>query len=158
MSKLLASPVAALASFAAVLLLGLGLYGWGRHDGRALEEGRAAALVAEANRKADRAEAKAEQISEDISRDYQEKLDAIRNSPIPVRVVRLCVPASSEQVRTVSDAGAIPSTVRPEPVSGAPGPDIGERLYAIADEADQCSIQRDALIDWIKAQSRASVQ
>lgn len=48
MSKLLASPVAALGGLLAVLLIGLGLYGWGRHDGRALEQGRSAVAAAKA--------------------------------------------------------------------------------------------------------------
>lgn len=74
-----------------------------------------------------------------------EQLKAAR-AAIPTRVVRLC------NTPSVSQAGATPGTdaTGAEGLPQAPGPDIGGRLYDLADEADQCAVQRDALIDWIR--------
>jgi hypothetical protein len=94
----------------------------------------------------------------EASNAYQHALEDLRTQRdrIPTRAVRLCIGA--EQLP--STAGG-PGEARSEglPAASRPGPqvgrDIGPELYQLADEADQCAAQRDALINWIK---RASVQ
>jgi len=87
---------------------------------------------------------------------YQKRLAANRGArgATPVRSVRLCL--GPERVpATAGGHDAAGSDGLPE----APGrdleagPDIGPDLYALADEADECAIQRDALIDWVLSNS-----
>lgn len=80
-----------------------------------------------------------------------EQLKAAR-AAIPTRVVRLC------NTPSVSQAGATPGTdatgaeglpQAPGPDNSA-GPDVGGELYDLADEADQCAVQLEALQDWVR--------
>lgn len=75
-----------------------------------------------------------------------ENLKAAR-AATPTRSVRLCVSTPG-----VPATGAATGTdaAGPEGLPQTAGPDIGSRLYDLSDEADQCAVQRDALIDWIR--------
>jgi hypothetical protein len=89
------------------------------------------------------------------SDDYQTELERLQaaRADTPVRVVRLCRTAPS-----VPEAASGPPEAGTEglPVEAGPdsrerleaGIDIGDLLYQLADEADQCAAQRDALIRW----------
>lgn len=93
------------------------------------------------------------------SNDYQDELARLEDerANTPVQSVRLCrsptgyVPAPSPAAASSGpDEGwhdGIPHSARPDIEVG---PDIGPALYALADKADQCAAQRDALIGWIK--------
>lgn len=92
------------------------------------------------------------------SDDYQTQLDALRSAALdtPVRTVRLChAAASTGAVSPPASAGRHPETGS-EGLPQAPGhdieagPDVGPALYQLADEADQCAAQRDALIRWVR--------
>jgi hypothetical protein len=88
----------------------------------------------------------------DASNAYQQALEDLRaqRDRTPSRAVRLCIGAQE----LPSAAGGSGETRREElPAAPRPGPqvgrDIGPELYQLADEADRCAAQRDALIDWV---------
>lgn len=109
----------------------------------------------------------------EVSNHYQARnteLEAAR-ADTPARTVRLCHGAASAAVpATASGATAgghhaarsegLPDSPGQHPRNGRggvgdydpwseDGPDIGPVLYALADEADRCASQRDALMEWI---------
>jgi hypothetical protein len=81
--------------------------------------------------------------------DEIERLQAAR-ADTPTRSVRLCRPSPSmPAAASGTDSGGsegLPDTAGSDP---QPGPEIGVELYALADEADRCAAQRDALIRWV---------
>lgn len=81
------------------------------------------------------------------SDDYQTELERLQaaRADVPTRIVRLCRTAPS-----VPEAASGPPEAGTEGLPVEAGPDIGERLYALADEADRCAAQRDALIRWFE--------
>lgn len=86
--------------------------------------------------------------------DEQDRLDKDR-ADIPVRAVRLCHGAPARVPEAASGVAAAGSGGLSEAAGSDPGdrwsddgPDIGPALYAEADEADKCAVQRDALIRW----------
>jgi hypothetical protein len=98
------------------------------------------------------------QLARDSSNAYQQALEDLRGAraATPARTVRLCH-TTNELPGSVSGSAAAGEEAVPQ----APGPgveigrDIGPELYALADEADECAVQRDALIDWITRTARA---
>ena len=85
------------------------------------------------------------------SNKYHDELDRLDRERLttPVRSVRLChSPVRVPQATAGTTASGTPET-GDEGLQVEVGPDIGARLYDLADQADQCAAQRDALIDWI---------
>lgn len=75
-----------------------------------------------------------------------ENLKAAR-AATPVRTVRLCGgPASVPEAGTAAGADASGSEGLPQ----AAGPDIGQRLYDLADDADHCQVTLEALQRWVR--------
>lgn len=103
----------------------------------------------------------------EVSDRYQKeraRLEAER-AAIPVRTVRLChdrgaaVPAAAAGSASGTAGGhhAAGGEELPQAPGRDPrdrwsddGPDVGPELYQLADEADQCAVQRDALQEWIR--------
>ncbi len=90
-------------------------------------------------------------IAQETSNGYQQQLADLRKAraDTPARVVRLCVgpddvPPTAGGHRAARPGGLQEAPRRDPQVSR----DIGPDLYDLADEADQCAAQRDALIDW----------
>lgn len=84
------------------------------------------------------------------------ELDDIRRN-LPARVVRLC--------RTAADRGDVPAVpagsgvhdgaaASDADVPGAAGPDIGGRLYGLADECDDTARRLKALQEWVRSMRR----
>lgn len=69
---------------------------------------------------------------------YRADLQAIRDRPRPVRRVYLC-PDQAAAPGGAAGPGA-------PGLPGAPGRDLGPDLYQLADDADRCAAQLDALI------------
>lgn len=92
--------------------------------------------------------------TEEASNAHQQELSRLRGNR-PSRVVRVCDSASgSNQVHDAKTSGG---PVGPTPSGGLlpqgdGSRDIGPGLYAIADDADECSAKVRALQDWIKRQ------
>lgn len=97
--------------------------------------------------------------SNEISAQYQEQLTAIRNRK-PAPVVRLSNSASgsclstSSGTSTTSGSDDTPAKELPE----ATGPDIGQPLYSIADDADAQAVQLEKLQNWIRRVCSARVK
>lgn len=104
--------------------------------------------------------------ADEVSNRYQQRnaeLDAAR-ADTPVRTVRMCRGAeAAARVSAAASSGAAGghhaagSEELPEAPGRDPrdrwsddGPDVGPELYALADEADRCASQRDALQEWIR--------
>lgn len=104
--------------------------------------------------------------ADEVSDRYQKRnaeLDAAR-ALIPARTVRLCNgAAAAARVSTPASSGAAGGhhAAGSEELPQAPGrdprdrwsddgPDVGPELYALADQADRCASQRDALQEWIR--------
>jgi hypothetical protein len=79
--------------------------------------------------------------------DYNAKVrdleDSYRNRP--PRVVRVCDATSS-----VSGSTGVADGAPAGGVQGAHGPDIGQRLYDLAQDADKCALQLRELQAWVK--------
>jgi hypothetical protein len=106
--------------------------------------------------------------ADEVSNRYQSKLAdlELERTATPVRTVRLCNgPAAKLPANAASGAAsghhAAGSDGLPEASGFHPGygstdrwsdagPDIGPELYALADQADKCAAQRDALQEWIR--------
>lgn len=158
MKLLLANPVTALGSLLAVVLLALGLYSWGRHDGRALEAGRAAVAKAKAEERIAALERARDAVTKEIDDDWKPKAAALEArvaalSAIDVEPIRLCVPR-----RSVGPA-AIPGTApQPDAAPAQDGPgmqageDIGPSLLVYAADCERWRGQLTGLQDWIRMQ------
>lgn len=89
-------------------------------------------------------------LQREISSGYQKRLAQLEadRARTPARAVRLCIEPGS-----VSATATGPHAAGGEGLPEAPGRDprvsrdIGPDLYALADEADRCAAQRDALIE-----------
>ena len=86
------------------------------------------------------------------SNDYQTELEALRAAAaVGPRVVRVCLGTAAN----VPTAASGPATAGSEGLQDPTRPDtgisrdIGPELYALADEADRCAVQRDALIRYV---------
>lgn len=93
-----------------------------------------------------------EKQSREVEAEYErskQELEDIRRA-IPVRSVRLCPPASGGGVPGVPAAAgkSAGGAANPPFVSGAPGPDIGGRLYALADECDDIARRLTGMLQW----------
>jgi hypothetical protein len=96
-------------------------------------------------------------MQKEASNAYQQSLEDLRaaRAATPVRAVRLCRPATV--VPGAAGGSAAPGKEAVSPADGSDleaGPDIGPELYGLADEADECAVQRDALIDWYQRRQR----
>lgn len=92
--------------------------------------------------------------SEEASNGHQQELSRLRGAR-PSRVVRVCdASAGGNQVRDAQAPGGSPdgSATGGLLPQGDGSRDIGPGLYAIADDADECSAKVRALQDWIKRQ------
>jgi hypothetical protein len=84
---------------------------------------------------------------------YYKRLQANRagRADTPVRIVRIAAPARvSGPVAGTAESGreGLPDPPRRDPEEGG-GTDVGPELYSLADDADDCAVQRDTLIEWI---------
>jgi hypothetical protein len=97
------------------------------------------------------------QLARESSNAYQQALEDLRGAraATPARVVRLCH-ATTELPGAAGGFAAPGEEAVPDPARSdlEAGPDIGGPLYTLADEADECAVQRDALIDWITRTAR----
>lgn len=99
-------------------------------------------------------------IAKDATDDHERRLQALSAAAAdtPVRSVRLCrsptgwVPAP---VATASGTGAADTAGREggagQGDQAGPGPDIGDKLYALADEWDRRAAQCNSLIRWVES-------
>ena len=87
-------------------------------------------------------------VEESYEQSKSELEDVRRN--LPARVVRLCRAANPRDVPGVpgTAAGHDGSASGDSDVQGAAGPDIGGRLYALADECDDAARRLKALQEW----------
>ncbi len=92
----------------------------------------------------------------EASEGFQREVQELRDRPVPVRTVRVYVPARAAVPATGStagrpDAGAQASGVVHPGAGPALSRDIGPDLYALTLEADRCSAQLRALQGWVAA-------
>jgi hypothetical protein len=127
----------------------LGFLLWHDHHGWTLARARKAENAVLSG-KLEQAETNA-RLTREASNDYQQQLEDLRTArtDTPTRAVRLCrspdhVPATAGGPRAEGDEG-LPEAPRRDPEVSR---DIGPELYSLADDADQCAAQRDALIAW----------
>lgn len=158
MSKLLASPVAALGGLLAVLLIGLGLYGWGRHDGRALEQGRSAVAAAKAEERIAALERARDQVTKEIDDEWKPKAAALEArvaalSSLDIEPIRVCVARRDPGPAEVPDSPGQPDgpAVESGPSLQA-GADIRAPLLVYAADCERWRGQLTGLQDWIRGQ------
>lgn len=152
------NPVAALGGLLAVLLIGLGLYGWGRHDGRTLEQGRSAVAMAKAEERIAGIERARDKATKEIDDDWKPKAAALDAriaalSAVDLEPIRLCVPRRDTGPAEVPVAAGQPDGPAVEPGSGVQaGEDIRPALLVYAADCERWRGQVGAWQDWIRAQ------
>lgn len=158
MKLLLANPVVALGGLLAVVLIGLGLYGWGRHDGKALEAGRAAVAAGIAQDRIARLEAARAAVTKEIDDEWKPKAAALEArvaalSSLDIEPIRVCVARRSVGPAEVPAAPGEPDGAA---VAGGPslqaGDDIRAPLLVYAADCERWRGQLTGLQDWIRAQ------
>lgn len=158
MSKLLASPVAALGGLLAVLLIALGLYGWGRHDGRALEAGKAAVASAVAQERIRQLTAARDAVTKEIDDDWKPKAAALEArvaalSALDIEPIRLCVPRRSVGPAAVPEPTGQPDGAAVAGGSDMPGgPDLRASILVYAADCERWRGQLTGLQEWIRGQ------
>ena len=158
MKFLLGNPVVALSGLLAAVLLCLSLYGWGRHDGKALEQGRSAVAYAKAEERIAALERARDQVTREIDDEWKPKAAALEArvaalSTLDLEPIRLCIPR--RDTRPTPVPGTAPQPDGP-PVEGGPGVQAGEDIRApLLVYAADCERWRGQLTDtqdWIRRQ------
>ena len=158
MKFLLGNPVLALSGLLAAVLLCLALYGWGRHDGRALEQGRAAVAYAKAEERIAALERAREKVTKEIDDEWKPKAAALEArvaalSALDVEPIRLCVPRRDPGPAEVpGTAGQPHGEAEPSGSGVQAGADIGPALLVYAADCERTRGQLIGIQDWIRGQ------
>jgi hypothetical protein len=93
-------------------------------------------------------------VTQKVVANYEAELEALRNRPVPTRVIRVCREARTGDVRFPSAPGGTDGTGTPGGVVSGPDEFDTRPLRELAREADELSARLRALQGWNRALSQ----